>query len=455
MNVRVATWSSIALATLLVAVTGWKPLRPDLSAWAQQIRTYGRDGRDGHDGRDGQDGRAGQTQSLRADGTFQQVELVGAAAQDGEDGDRGDRPSCPAQPRDVRYDLQAPDGGDGGDGGRGGDGGQGGDIILYYTDIAQLRQVVVNAAGGRPGRGGRGGVGAAGCRCDDRRWTVQVCREGSCREEHYDCRDGDTGQYGRNGQAGQPGDLGQVWLVNREGPLLSEQPEVTQPLSNWLEQPVTLSRHVWEARIGAGALLASGSVVNDRYAHYVERLELPVQLQWQAGRSPRTFLATSPRVRLSETGTVQLDLPETLWVASRIEQSARQAIIVIDQVARADQVTDLAWGTQTGRGDDWAISVIDLGGESEFVSTQFELVYRTTDDDPRDNRRVRYEEQFSGIVPASAITQDQNRFVLSLGQLPISDHYFRQGTHMQLELRVMRSLGQNSADQTLEWQGQL
>lgn len=443
------------IAALLTVTAISVPLAPTLLALADQIYTYGEDGRPGRSGRDGYDGRPGRSQSGRAEGSPIQINAAGEAGQDGEAGARGERPVCPAQPYDVRYHLQAPDGGAGGAGGAGGTGGQGGEVTLYYTDLSQLRQVFVDAGGGRGGRGGRGGVGAAGCRCDDRSWRVEVCRDGNCEEERYSCRDGDVGHYGRDGRQGTSGEIGQVWLINRAEPLLGEQPHYNQPLELFLQQPVGLSRHVWEARSGVGALLAAGSVVNDTYQQYIGRLEARVQLDWQAPRSLTPFISISPSVTLLETGEVQLDFPDVFWVESSISRTDTLTTVTIEQVSRADDVLNLAWGIQTGQGTDFAVTVVDLGRESAYVNTQFELTYRTTDDDPRDNRRVRYEEQFSGPIPSDIVTQEQNRFVLNLGQLPISNRYFRPGTQVQMELRIVRSLGQNSADRILEWQGQL
>lgn len=455
MKRRIGMQLILATALALTAIAVTVPTMPTWLALAGQIRSYGVDGRDGVNGRDGRTGRDGRSQSIRADGTPMQVEAGGEPGQDGEDGARGNRPSCPAQPRNVRYDLQAPDGGDGGDGGNGGAGGQGGRITLYYTDPAQLRQVLVEATGGQTGRAGRGGPGTPGCRCVDRSWQVRVCRDGTCETERYRCWDGDHGRDGRDGRDGMPGELGQVWLVNREAPLPAEQPTLTQPLEAFLRQPVALSKHLWDPRQGAGALLAAGSTVADTYYEYVGRVEAEAQIVWQAQRSPTPFLTLSPTASLTDTGSLQLDFPDTYWIAGQTRQDGPLTTYTIDHIVRADEVTELAWGVQSGQGSDFAVTVIDLAGESAFVNTEFELVYRTSNDDPRNNRRMRYQEQFAGPLPAAVITQDQNRFVLNLGQLPISDRHFRPGTQAQVQLRIVRSLGQNSAEQTLAWQGAL
>ena len=448
---------ALSLAGLMLAIA-FSALLPPLPAWqalAAQVRTYGRDGRDGINGRDGRDGRDGDQQSIFIDGAPRRVSTIGALGRDGEEGGDADRPTCSAQPHDVRYDLQAPDGGDGGDGGEGGRGGQGGAVTLYYTDPTQLRQVFVNAAGGDAGRGGRGGRGSGGCRCDDRSWRVEVCQDGNCHEERYDCRDGDSGRYGRDGRDGATGAPGQVWLIDQVELLPPERPTLTEPLSTWLSQPATLSKHRWEARSGIGALLASGSVVADTYNQYLGQVEAQVQLLWQAPRSPTQFLGLSPTATLADSGDVQIQFPDRYWIDGRFDRNSATTTYTIDQIVRADRVTDLAWGTPSGSGQDWTLTVIDLGRESAAVTTRFELVYRTTDDDPRSRRRARYQERFAGVLPPPVVTQDQNRFVLALGQLDIRDRDLRQGTFAQVELRIQRSLGEHSAEQRLTWTGQL
>jgi hypothetical protein len=53
------------------------------------------------------------------------------------------------------------------------------------------------------------------------------------------------------------------------------------------------------------------------------------------------------------------------------------------------------------------------------------------------------------------VTLTNNRFELALGQLPIEARLLRPGTYAQLDIIALRSLGNQSAEQTLTWQGQL
>ncbi|NER79729.1 MAG: collagen-like protein [Leptolyngbya sp. SIO1D8] len=444
--------TAIALTTTIPFAD---PLLTPLIALADNIRSYGTDGSAGRNGRNGRNGEAGRPRTVRADGTPQQVYAIGTSGSDGEDGENGERPYCRAQPRDVDYDLQAADGGSGGNGGSGGDGGNGGEVTIYYIDPADLRLIYVDAQGGQPGRGGRGGLGADGCECDDHGWRVQVCEDGNCEEDRYICRDGDDGSYGRNGRDGRVGEFGQMRLINQLDPLLPETPTQTQSLETFLQRPVQLSSNLWETRSGAAPLLASGSLVADVYQAYVERVEGAAQVVWEAPRSQTAFLAVSPTAILQDSGAIQVQFPDTLWVEGRQEQTGDLATYTVTGVVRANEATRLALGNMNGQGADFTVAVVDLAAESDHLETRFELLYRTARGNNRDDRRLRYTTRYEGEIPADLITRDNNRFVLALGGLPVDARYFRPGTHVRAELRVTRSLGANSATQTLEWQRQL
>ncbi|HEY9736240.1 MAG TPA: hypothetical protein V6D06_08160, partial [Trichocoleus sp.] len=366
-----------------------------------------------------------------------------------------------SQPRDVRHDLQAADGGDGGDGGRGGNGGNGGDVLVYYTDPTALRQISVNAQGGRGGRGGSGGPGALGCSCDRRDWTLQTCSgtpgapDYSCRDERFVCRDGRYGSNGGFGADGQAGRSGQLRLVNQLDPLPPETPEITLPLGDLVRQPVTLSKNLWDERTGASALLAPGSTVADTYLAYRGRVEGQVQVVWQAPRAIAEFASAGVRAQIDDAGTPGLSFAEEVWIAGESSRSEALTTFTVTGAVRASNATRLAWGTSQGRGRDLAMSVVDLGRESGNLNTRFRITLRTTSDDPRDTPSPRYSVRYDDWVPEELISRDGDRFVIAVGRLPVSQQTFRSGTLAQIELRAVRSLGSNSAEQGLSWQGQL
>lgn len=429
-------------------------------AWAQETRTYGSDGSDGRSGRSGRDGVAGSSQTTVVNGTPASVTLTGSDGEDGEAGENGYRPRCGGQPRNISYNLRAPDGGDGGNGGQGGNGGNGGDLTVYFGDRAALRQLSVDARGGRFGRGGRGGSGTLGCRCDRRNWEIQTCTgtpgqaDYSCQNTRYTCRDGRSGSNGAFGRDGAPGANGQLWIVNQLEPLRPENPAIAVGLQALANQPVSLSRNLWAERSGANALLAPGSRVNDIYKEYTGRVEGTVSLNWQAPRPLGAFVGGDIRTEIQPDGSLVATFPDSLWADYTTSREGNQMVITVTNAVRTSDVTRLASGGVQGSGANLKVAVLDLASESAYLSTEFRLKLRTTRDDPRDNRRPRYVTVYDDVVPAELVSLTGNRFELALGQLPIDRGPLTRGTYAQLEITAVRSLGDNRAEQAISWQGQ-
>lgn len=455
---------ALALAPLCFGLITTLPL-PGLEgcsmlAWAQSTRVYGSQGSQGRTGRSGRDGTAGQSQSVVADGTPARFSLSGSDGEDGENGESGYRARCDGQPRDVAYDLRAPDGGSGGSGGNGGSGGSGGNLLVYYGDRAALQQLSVEAQGGRSGRGGRGGGGALGCRCDLRQWTVQTCTgtpgqaDHSCQNTRYTCRDGRSGENGAFGHDGTPGADGQLSLVNQLEPLLPETPMLSVGLQTLANQPVRLSRNLWTERAGANALVAPGARVSDIYREYSGRVEGDVSLDWQAPRPLGVFAGGNISTAIQPDGSLTAVFPDNLWADYTTSREGDQLTITVTSAVRASDVTRLAWGGVQGSGANLTAAVLDLAAESAYLNTQFRVTLRTTADDPRSNRRPRYVTVYDDVVPAELVNLAGNRFELALGRLPIDRGPFSRGTYAQLEVTAVRSLGENSAEQGISWQGQ-
>ncbi len=282
-----------------------------------------------------------------------------------------------------------------------------------------------------------------------------TCDGEDCEEERYICRDGEDGRYGHNGRDGQTGQPGQLWLINQADPLAPETPTQIQTLETFFERPVQLSRNLWRKQSGALSLLATGSIVADVYQEYVGRVEGQAQIVWEASRSPTAFLDTSTTAEILATSDVQFKFPESVWITGQLNQVDGITTYVVTGAVRSENATRLAQGNFEGRGTDFTVAVLDLAAESDYLNTEFEVVYRTTDSDPHDDRRLRYTTRYEGDIPRDLVTRDNNRFVLLLGELPIESRYFRPGTRVQMTIRITRSLGDNSATQTLDWQGQL
>ena len=222
-----------------------------------------------------------------------------------------------------------------------------------------------------------------------------------------------------------------------------------------MQRPVALSRNLWEERSGALALLAPSSIVADTYREYVGRVEGRVQIAWDAPRSPNDFFTLAPTAAIQADGNTTVTFPESLWVTGDYQREGDLTTFVVTGAVQASDATRLTWGTIRGRNTDFVAAVIDRAGESDYLNTSFHLTYRTANGDPRNDRRLRYTTQYEGTLPADLVTRNNNRFELALGRLPVSGRHLQGGTHVQMELTIQRSLGGNSATQTLSWQGEL
>ncbi len=443
--------SALTLGTL--TVTSWVSIAAVdfCGTMALAGRTYGQDGRDGRDGRAGRDGRDGIDQIIQATGDPIRVDLSGTDGEDGDHGEDADWVFCRRQPRAPRHDLQAADGGDGGDGGHGGQGGNGGNLTVYYTNPSALRQILVEAEGGRGGRGGRGGDGTDGCECDYERWTVEVCKDGICKLEDYDCDDGRDGRDGKDGRDGEKGRLGQLVLINQTEPLPQESPSQSRTLDRLANQTITLSRNLWETRRGAKNLLAPGSIIANDYQVYTGHIERQFALDWQAAQSMDT-LTEAVELELQPNGEVSVNFPESYWLLGETLQQETLTTYRVDGIVPVAEVTQLAVGRVDGRSRTFQVNVVDLAQHSEVLDTRFEVRYSTTNEG---GSRSRYFVEFEGPVPENLVQQDHNRFTLSLGRLPIRSQLLSGGTQARVELNIIRSFGDNSAEQTLTWQGEI
>ena len=449
----VARLSVSALTAGTLTLTSWVSLAAiDVcGSAALASRQFGQDGRDGRDGRSGRDGRDGSSRTVRATGEPMLLDLSGTDGEDGSYGEDGEWVRCRRQPRNERHDLQAADGGDGGDGGGGGRGGNGGTLTVHYTNPSELRQILVTAAAGRGGRGGRGGNGTDGCNCDDRRWTVDVCKDGVCERKEYDCDDGRDGTDGRNGRDGNDGSLGQLVVINQTEPLPPDAPSQSPSVTSLVNQPITLSRNLWETRSGAKNLLAAGSTIASSYQFYAGRIERQFALDWQAPQPSQTF-TDSVDLELQSNGQVSIDFPEAYWLLGETVQQDTLTTYRVDGIVPVADVTQLALGRVDGRSRTFEMNVVDLAQRSDVLETRFEVRYSTSGND---GRRRRYDVEFEGVLPDELVQQDHNRFTLSLGRLPIRSQLLSGGTRAQVELTIIRSYGENSIEQVLTWQGEI
>lgn len=426
---------------------------------ASSDRDFGDDGRNGTDGRSGRSGRDGENRTIFANGSPVNLELSGESGEDGENGKYGEDADCERQPLNMARDLRAASGGKGGDGGSGGNGGNGGLVTVYYTNPADLRQIYVRSQGARGGRGGRGARGGDGCECEDRSWEIPKCTGTpgtpgySCKNEKYSCQDGRDGPDGRNGSDGRDGSMGTLTLINRSEALPEDRPTVTLGMPELQNRTVSLSLNQWETKSGATSLLASGSIISDRYREFVTRLEGSFELVWNANRSITDFYNQRVSLTLKEDRQVHVSLPEDIWFDGTTSVENGLTRFVVSGAILESEATKLTRADFAGSGQNLTLSLVDLAGKSDLISTQFLIKYRTTRDSFE--RFSEYTTRYEGNVPADLVTQNGNRFTLNLGKLPINSQFLQSGLGVEIELVAIRAFGGHSTQQKISWRGEI
>ncbi|MGV0103881.1 Collagen-like protein [Nostoc sp. DSM 114160] len=420
-------------------------------------RNYGRDGRAGTDGRSGRDGSSGENQNIFVNGSPVNLDLSGKDGEDGEDGEDGYQPDCGSQRGDrASHDINAPDGGSGGNGGKGGDGGNGGSLTVYYSNLADLRNISVRATGGEGGRGGRGGNGTEGCHCHRRRWEVKTCKgtpgspDYKCTEKVYRCSDGSDGRDGSDGSDGSQGRLGTLSIVNSKEPLAADTPTVQLAMSELVNKQFHLSKNKWNQRTGAASLLAPGSAIADDYLEFEQRLEEAFQIVWQERQPITSFGNQDVTLNLTDSKQVEITFSEELWVEGNSKSEANLTTFTVNHAIPKKDVTRLAVAEFADAGQNLNLKIVDLAAKSDAINTQFRVKFRAQDSL---HGFSGYKTEFEGDIPTELVTRDYNRFTLALGKLKIPDEALRPGVNVDIEVVATRSLGIRSAKQTISWQG--
>jgi hypothetical protein len=420
----------IAILTVPLCITALNPANS--AAIAQN--TFGQSGQNGDRGRDGRAGRDGQSIKIVPDGKPASYDLVGASGEDGEDGTSGQSATNCEQPQRPEYSLIGASGGRGGDGGNGGRGGNGGNVTIFYTDIANLRQIEIRNAGGIGGRNGRGAVGGKGCECQEPEWRIRYCEweierrpfkedkaawkyesretrlcrrssdgfdfsrtssraseyrkddwlyrrtyKGIARTDYYTCQRGRDGATSNNGSKGETGSYGRVTLV----PRLDIPAEITgdrAPLAQAIGKKVGLIKNIWVDRTGLTRLLQASSDTSDRYTLLKDTAKLFYRFDWAAPEPPialgidRVEIGAKVNVR-NEIAEIAYQIPPTLeYQVIPATPPENLQVVKITGGFAPDRVSSFQLQTISGVGNDNQLILSDRGNLRELLKdTQIEV----------------------------------------------------------------------------------
>jgi hypothetical protein len=470
---------------------------------------FGIPGAPGAAGSNGYSGANGQSVSVVASGQPQNFNLRGQDGGNGGNGQPGGHAQECRQPPPVRADFFGAPGGSGGNGGYGGNGGSGGSVTVYYSDIANLKQISVDATPGRGGNAGYGANGDNGCGCERHEWfvPVQVCHQENPPVHHDSFAQADTGhgapapghsnppapgpkpapapqpepkpvpqpqpapapvpppqpitvcetvperhvcvdgRSGDNGSNFSGGSAGQYGSATLNQSLTPLTP--TNPSASAqvgsLPSQTTLTTDNWASAPGAGALFAPGSQISDTYQYWAGRKTVQTSVVWNAS-TPQSS-CTSQAIGVQVNGAGQ--------VSANIENGTVWAQLSVNYAADGSATVSVDKAVPANEATQLAGSI--SGSDSGLVEVLNDAAKVSTLVDTQIQAKVStpgflgiMTSRFNGVVPANMLSVNDSSIVIDIGKLPgLPSGDIKKGKKVKIELTVTRSLGGQSANQQI------
>ncbi|MFM6928021.1 MAG: hypothetical protein ACKOX6_06120 [Bdellovibrio sp.] len=389
---------------------------------------FGTNGETGRTGSSGSSGSDGQSVTIFAQ-QLQQSVRYNLSGQDGDDGSLGgdgaDAYFC-RQER-VAEDLYGADAGEGGAGGSGGSGGDGGDAVIYYSDLSQLKKILIYSVGGEGGRGAYGGRGGAmGCRCDRSSWEMPPrCEEytnGEGKKERrcdspprFVCQDGRSGRDGSHGADGRDGSYGSVTLIKSKAALGDENTSARVAVGKLVSgQAVNavLTENLFTQKQGISSLLAAGSQVSDNYSEFVRRASENVSVVWRSSRRPADFSGiVSAGIN---GGAVDFSVSSDDILVTQESHEGHSHVLTIAQAYKMNEFSQLAM-VREGFGKNTKIKIQAGAPRQDLVQDSYAV--KITYVRPILKDKVVY----NNVLPASVVQTNGSQAVLNIGTLQFED----------------------------------
>ena len=391
---------------------------------------FGSPGMSGQSGSSGFSGDKGPDASVIANGESQSQYLTGYSGSPGGDGTQGYSATNCSQPYNTASNQYGASGGSGGRGGYGGSGGNGGNIIVYYDEPQNIRNIYVNAGPGRGASGGQGSYGGRGCYCSVPSWTVNG--------QTYYCTNGMDGNYGGHGSTGDTGSPGQAYLIHQLTPLPATNPEITGELGTVLGQTKTISKALWNSATGADRLFRPGSVIAKDYFTFDRIISQSYLVSWGAAYPQGPYETT--KVTLSfDKATPKITFDPAVWFDTTETTVNGVRNVSITDAAFTEEVRSLELSEISGEGQNLVATFKDSGNLPDSLTSEFHVNYYT-------RGVLFFKQRFSGAVPVSLVSRNGDTYTVRLGELPFDAGYKEAGTLIKLDISVKRRLGGNSLD---------
>jgi hypothetical protein len=435
--------------------------------------SFGYRGSYGSDGKAGSSGRDGQSITTVASGSYQEYILNGGNGEPGGNASAGGNAySCSYS--EGHSNEYGADGGDGGDGGAGGHGGNGGDVLVYYTNLSDVKNIYIQSHFGYGAQGGYGSHGGYGCACSSYSWSrescstsescssericeangetrtqdgvtapVRVCHDRrtctpvtSCSTNTYYCSSGSSGRSGKDGRAGSNGRMGILRLVKDLTALPSESPQFSSDLIGLTKTKALLSKRLWDLKKGALDLVMTGSVLDNHYYEFKELAQAEFRIVWADERSLLDF--KDNQVSLSFDGKqihFKITGPDFLKYSTKTE--GKLTTLTIEAAYKKAEISNLEIGQTLGSGNNLKLHLVDRSQLSELVATKIklQLVYKPT----LLGWRVIYDTE----LPQEALEVKAGQIVVNIGKLGINPKFIKSGRKVRYTFWIERSFGNN------------
>ena len=407
-------------------------------AFSSTFGTAGSNGSSGSDGRAGQDGRSITVFAQKISSPISYT-LRGNNGGNGEDGrDGNDAWACMMHPGDD--DLTGADAGKGGDGGDGGAGGNGGNTTIYYSDLAQLKNILIDATPGYGGRGadpGRGGD--KGCRCDRSSWRTHTCIGSNCHDEEHSCTDGKSGDSGRSGNNGHDGNYGHLILVKSDQTLPEENSIATVNINKLEPQKAVsaeLTENLYLSKTGASQLLAAGSHVANRYYEFSRRSDEVAHVIWASQKDPSKY--TGSVKGTSKNGTIQFTYDSAdVFVGQQTTEGHEHTLTITDAFKLTDFANITLSNTHTGKATQ--IIAATSTPRPQLVKDYFYVKITQI------RWLVSDKVVFDGQIPATLVQSTNDKVIVNLGKLQFKDSDSIWSKKLKIEVQMSRRI--QNADQ--------
>ena len=198
------------------------------------------------------------------------------------------------------------------------------------------------------------------------------------------------------------------------------------------------------------SLLAIGSIIADEYREFERRLEGSFKLVWLEKQAINNFANQSVKLTLNDAQQINIAFAGNLWIDGTAKTTGGLTEYTVNHAISQEDVMRLAVAEFANSGQNLSLRIVDLGGKSDVINTQFKIKYRAQDNfDDFFNAQTVYE----GEIPAALVIRNYNNFTLALGKLKIPIQALNPGVKVDLEVVAIRSLGGRSAQQKISWQG--